>query len=386
MNSAPKKTSLRIVLAGGGTGGHIYPLLAVTDALKNIAQKKDISLQLYYLGPHGDYDELLKTHGLTLRRIASAKIRRYSILRSIVDVPRFALSLLQAIIQLFRIMPDAIFSKGGPGAFPVVFAGWIYRIPSLIHESDAVPGVANRLSSIFAYRIAVGFEHGLQSFRPEKTAWVGNPVRPGLIEGKPDQKIAKESLGFKGLEPLVVILGGSQGSQRLNEFVLTNLQEFLTLSQVLHQTGKRNYEETAKLAQIALREIPPVISSDHRYQASAFFDDNLKSVLAAADVIVGRAGAGSVTEIAAFGKPAILIPLEESANDHQRENAFEFAKSGGAVVIEENNLLPTVFFEQLKLILSPEQLQKMRVASAAFFKPGAAELIAEELLALGTKD
>lgn len=371
----------RILLAGGGSGGHLYPLLAVAEAIKKIAQAEGQNISLYYFGPTDERATILSQAGVRMRFIASGKFRRYFSLQNILDIPKFFLSVIQVFWKTFWLMPDAIFSKGGPGALPVIFAGWFYRVPILIHESDAAPGITTLISSPFAKRIALSFEITSKYFNAAKVFLSGNPVRADLLESRPEQRASKEEFGFKPDEPLTLILGGSLGSQRINEFVVVNLPEILAITQVLHQTGKENFEDVKKLSQAELLEMPVRGELESRYEPIPYFESNFKTAYAAADLVVSRAGSGTIFEIAALGKPSIIIPLFESANDHQRLNAFEFAKTGAAVVIEENNLLPGIFANQLKAILgNQESINKMSAAAYQFFKPKAAELIAQEIL------
>ena len=376
-----KQKTIRILLTGGGSGGHVYPLLAVAEELRRLTKEQSINLELSYMGPSDEYKELLVGNGIGTYGVISGKIRRYASLENILDVPKFFIGFLQALLKMLWIMPDAIFSKGGTGALPVVLAGWFYRIPVIIHESDASPGMTNLLSSRFAARIAVSFERALNYFNPKKTALIGTPIRREVLEDRLPSEEAKERLGFEPEKPLVLVIGGSQGSERINEFVLANLADLIKETQVLHQTGKANYEEVEKLSKAALTGASLKTAEKIRYQAVPYLENNVNIALAAADLVVARAGSGTIFEISAFGKPAILIPLQESANDHQKINAYEFSRSGGAVVIEEPNLLPGIFINQVKVILKDSVLlQKMSAASAQFFKPGAAEIIAKELL------
>jgi UDP-N-acetylglucosamine--N-acetylmuramyl-(pentapeptide) pyrophosphoryl-undecaprenol N-acetylglucosamine transferase len=282
---------------------------------------------------------------------------------------------------MFWLMPDAVFSKGGTGAFPVVLAAWFYRVPVMIHDSDAIPGITNLLSSRFARRIAVSFEAAKKYFNPSKTILTGNPVRAELLEKKFSRDQAKEILGFKKDMPLLLVLGGSQGAQRINDFIILTIKETLVRAQILHQTGAANYMEVKNLSRAALMDMPTKQEAESRYRAVAYLEDDLPVAMSAADLIVARAGSSSIFEIAAFGKPAILIPILESANDHQRANAYEFAQTGAAVVIEEPNLQPAIFIREVAGILNnPEKAEKMSKASAAFWKPEAADVIAKEVL------
>ncbi len=378
-----KDSDVIVVFTGGGSGGHVYPLLAVGEELRRLAMAGRINLDLQYLGPEDEYAEILRTAGFEIKTLISGKLRRYFSFKNIFDIPKFFLGLIEAFFKIYWIMPDAIFSKGGTGALPVVLAGWFYGVPVMIHESDAQPGLTNLLSSRFSSRIAVSFERAAKYFNPKKTACVGTPVRKDLLD-QPNRDSAKEELGFDPKLPLTLILGGSQGSTRINEFILGNLDGLLKLTQVLHQTGQANLHEVERLSHAALTGLSLQEAVKSRYKPVAYLDKStLVRALSAADLVIARSGSGTISEIAAFKKPSILIPLFEAANDHQRINAYEFAQSGAAVVMEEPNLLPGVFMTQFRSILgSPEVMNKMSVASGNFFKPGAATAIAEELLKL----
>lgn len=370
----------RVVLTGGGSGGHIYPLLAVADEIIRKAGELKFNYEITYLGQKDSYAPLFASRGIEISPMMAGKLRRYFSLDNILDMPKIFFSFFQALWKLYWIMPDAIFSKGGTGAFPVVFAGWFYRIPVSIHESDAIPGLTNSTSAFFARKIFVSFPEAAEKFPQKKIEITGSPIRSELLERRTTQELAKETLGFKSSAPLILILGGSQGSIRINNFIVTNLAEILKQTQVLHQTGVANFLEVQKLSHAALIDQP---ADANRYIPINYFTDNLSTAYTAADIVICRSG-GTIFEIASFGKPAILIPLAESANDHQRADAYAFADAGGGIVIEEANLLPGIFLQQLKTILSNKDLNaKMAAASAKFFEPDAAEKIAEELLEFG---
>lgn len=372
--------SFNVVLTGGGSGGHIYPLLAVADVLQKKVAALGAPTSFFYLGPRDAYTPFFTAKGMTIRPITSGKVRRYFSLANVLDIPKFFIGLWQALWQLYRIMPDIVFSKGGTGAFPVVLAAWFYRIPIAIHESDAQPGMTNLASARFARKIFVSFGRAAQFFQSSKTTVSGAPIRTELLEKKPGKEDAKETLGFNRNESLTLIMGGSQGSVRVNDFIVSNLPEILKTTQVFHQTGIANFDDAKKLADASLAGQPA--ATVIRYKPINYLADNLQAALAAADLVVMRPG-GSIFEVAAFGIPAILIPLAESANDHQRINAYEFAKNGAGVVIEEANLLPSIFLSQFNPILTNKDLHtKMSAASAQFFVPNAAETIADGLIAM----
>lgn len=374
-----------IVFAGGGSGGHVYPALAIAEALRKNMEELGIPFRMIRMGPRDGYETLFENQGVLIAPIAAGKMRRYASFQNFLDVPKFFVGLCQALFKLFFIMPEVVFSKGGTGALPVVFAAWFYRIPVAIHESDAKPGLTNLFSARFSRKVFISFEDAAQYFRPEKTLFTGTPVRPELFINKTTKELAKETLGFSSSHPLVLVLGGSQGSQRVNDFILANLPALLAESQILHQTGVANLAEVQALSRAAIMDK----AFNNRYKAVDYFTDKegdrMGIALTAADLVVARAGSGTIAEIAAFGIPALLIPLAESANNHQNLNAYAFAKTGAAVVIEESNLLPGIFLGQLKSILENDAVRvKMGAAARGFFIPGAAEKIAEEILALGT--
>ncbi len=376
----------RVVFTGGGSGGHIYPLIAVAEALQRRLAELTAPAEFHYLGPKDAYSALIAQKGVIMHPIASGKLRRYASADNFLDAPKFVIGFLQALWKLYLIMPDAVFSKGGTGALPVVAAAWFYRIPVAIHDSDAQPGLTNRASARFASRVFLAFPRAAAFFDPERTMVVGAPLRAELLGDPIERGAAKEIMGFDKAQPLTLVLGGSQGAQRINEFVLANLPQFVAETQIFHQTGAANFADVEELSRAALQSVPP---TSFRYVPVAYLSgeqgNDMATALAAADVVVARSGS-SVCEFARFGLPAILIPLAESANDHQRIDAYEFADAGAAIVIEEANLLPGIFFGELKKIIEDNDLRmQMSAASAKFFIPGAAEKIADELIRMSIK-
>jgi len=372
-------STIRIVLAGGGSGGHIYPLLAVAESIQKWAADSGHDCAITYMGAKDSYADLFTKQGIAVKSIVSGKLRRYFSLMNFLDVPKFFIGFFEAIIKLYFIMPDVVFSKGGTGALPVVLAARFYRIPVAIHESDARPGLTNLVSSRFSQRIFLSFSSAAKYFDPSKTEVTGTPVRKELLENRNTKDAAREMLGFASSTPLVFIYGGSQGSARINNYILENLTELVKETQIMHQTGVANFPEVEKISRAVLLEA----SFKNRYQVVPYLTDNLRTVFDAADLIISRAGSATLFEIAAFGKPSILIPLPESANDHQRANAYVFGQSDAAVIIEESNLLPGIFMNEVKQILTDKDLQeKMSFAVKQFFIPDAADKIGEGILKL----
>jgi UDP-N-acetylglucosamine--N-acetylmuramyl-(pentapeptide) pyrophosphoryl-undecaprenol N-acetylglucosamine transferase len=380
---------MRILFTGGGTGGHLFPIIAVarqlkqiyTQSIQPIGSEKETPLEMFFLGPNGSVKELFKKEEIRTKTILAGKLRRYFSFWTIVDFLKMPFGLLQSLWYLYIWMPEVIFSKGGYGSVPVILVGWLYRIPILIHESDTIPGLANRLTAKFSKRIALSFASTEEYFPPEKTALVGNPVRSEIIQTclTKDEEFknqAKKSFGLVSQKPIIFIIGGSQGAQKLNEFILQLLPRLLEKYEIIHQCGPKNYQEIEE----ATKQSQP-----QDYHFFSFLDENqMGTAYLLADLVISRAGAGSIFETAACAKPSILVPLPQSAGDHQRKNAFAYAQAGATVVLEQANLIPHLFLNKVSQILdSPELAQKMVKNAQNFYYPQAAQKIAEALIEMG---
>lgn len=372
---------MRVLFTGGGTGGHFFPIIAVARELRRVAEEEQIiDLEFYYAGPDDFGEKDLEKEDIYPMRIISGKRRRYASWQNVFDALKIGIGILQAFWKLFIVLPDVIFSKGGYGSVPVLFAARIYRIPVIIHESDAVPGAVNAWSAKFAKRIAVSFAASAKYFPDRKIAFTGNPIRKKLIGG--DKKNAKENLGIvSDTLPVVFFIGGSQGAQKINEALIEKLPEYVARYEILHQTGKNNFEDVTLQAHSVLENI----ENKDRYHPIAFFSEQvLHDGYAACDLVVARSGAGMIFEIASIGKPSILIPLKNSAQNHQRENAYAYAKSGGALVIEEDNLTPYLLLTEVNALLQNKKaLADMAQAAGKFARFDAAEVIAREIIKIG---
>jgi len=372
---------IRIALTGGGSGGHIYPLIAVAQKIFDAARRNSLEVDVRFFGSPGQYRTMLNGFNIPVSHVLESKWRRYFSPLNFLEPFRLIIGLIQTLIKMYFFMPDVIFSKGGSGSVPIILSGVFYHIPIIIHESDAIPGIANRLAARFARRVGLAFDAATPFFTSRPTAVVGNPVREELLSNRDDQALAKRYWGFHPEEPVILVLGGSQGAEAINDFIIKESPQLLPKFQILHQTGINNFEG----AKGELTFVAADLSADlrRRYHLIAYFKKDLKEALSAADIVVSRAGAGSIFEIAAFGKPAILIPLPNAAGDHQRYNANEFASAGAGVVIEESNLLSNVFLVQLNKILGDkERAAKMSAAALSFFKPHTDRVLADEIIRL----
>lgn len=365
---------MRIILTGGGTGGHIFPLIAVMKQVKDLAGLEN--LELLYVGSGAKIEkEVMSSEGVPVVNIMSGKIRRYFSLLNFIDFFKVPIGIIQSLWILLRFMPDAVFSKGGYAAVPVVIAAWIYRIPVLIHESDAIAGLANKFSAKFARRIGVAYDSAKQYFPEKKTAVIGNPVREDIMGGNRSEALSLLKLSES--KPVIFVMGGSQGSNSINEAIIKALPELLKKVQIIHQTGKDNYENVVhEAAEYGIK------AGREGYLAFPFMDpETLKDSFAAADLVISRAGANSISEIAANRKPSILIPLETSANNHQRANALDVAHVGGAIVLEEMNLTKHLLIQAIDKILNEKEFaDSLSEKISVFYHPDAAKIIASGVL------
>ncbi|MDD5710726.1 MAG: UDP-N-acetylglucosamine--N-acetylmuramyl-(pentapeptide) pyrophosphoryl-undecaprenol N-acetylglucosamine transferase [Candidatus Colwellbacteria bacterium] len=376
---AKREKKFRVLVTGGGTGGHIYPLVAVVAELQTLAAQHAINMEIRYFGACGSFRQYLEENNVRVARITGSKLRRYFSPMNIIDVPKFVWSLFQAVGKMFWYMPDVVFSKGGVGSLPVVLAARFYRIPIVIHESDAIPGINNRTAAKFANLVGTSFEGAAQYFASQNIFYVGNPVRRYLLADKTTQEQAKGYFSFDTQKPLVLVLGGSQGAAQINDLILDTLTGLLPFCQVLHQTGVKNYKSVLAEFQVVSKDLPENLRNG--YRAMDYFQKDLRLALRAADLVISRAGAGFVFEIAAFGKPSLIIPLPDSANNHQEANAIAYQNTGAAIVMEPDNLLPHLFIENIQNLLeSPLRLRKMAEAAIGFYKPEAASNLAQAIL------
>ena len=368
---------MKIVLAGGGTGGHFYPIVAVVEKLNKIAQEKKIlELKLYYFSD-SPYDQTaLFDNDIEFEEINSGKMRTYFSIKNFFDVFKTFFGFWGTLLKIFSIYPDVIFAKGGYLSFPVVLAARVLRIPLIIHESDSVPGRVNLFAGRFARRVAVSFAEAAQFFPKDKTAWMGHPIRQDVIYPAVRSE-AQEYLKLDEKLPVIWVLGGSQGAQIINDVVMDTLPELVKNYQIIHQVGPKNLKD----AQTRILGVLSDESSRGRFKPFGFMNGlDLKMAAGAADLIISRAGS-TIFEIAAWGVPSIIVPITESNGDHQRKNAFAYARAGACTVIEESNFKPNILlFEIQKILNNPAKMADMKSSAKAFAKSDAAEKIAEEII------
>lgn len=368
------KAPLRLVIAGGGTGGHVQPAIATLQELR-----RRVPLQVLWLGSAAGLERSVAAEeGIAFRAIAVGKLRRYFSLETPLDALRIPLGVAQSVRQLRATRPNLVFSTGGFVSVPTVVAARLLGIPSLTHEQTAIIGLANRINARFADVIALSYERSraLLGTHHGRIVVTGNPIRASLCDGDPAG--AFRAFGLDPNQPLVYVTGGAQGAQAINGAVREALPRLLELVQMIHQCGRTAGEEERLRA--AREALPCQLQG--RYVIRPFIGPELADIYAAAALVVGRAGAGTVAELSALGKPSLLIPLPGSAGGEQQINARMLEEAGASVVLPQVQLNPERLAAEIEHLITGERLPAMAAAARTRGNPDAAARLADALLAL----
>lgn len=325
--------SKKILLTGGGTAGHVTPNLALVPELK------DNGYEICYVGSYNGIEKkLVEEAGVDYYGISSGKLRRHLTFKNVTDAFRVLKGIFQAKKLLKKLKPDIVFSKGGFVVVPVVFAAKSLGIPVVIHESDLTPGLANRLAIPKANKVCCSFEKTLQYLPENKRVLTGLPIRKEILSGNKQRGL--ECTGFNGEKQVLLVMGGSLGAVAINNVIYDNIDKLLEKYDVVHICGSGNKRDINKQG----------------YVCYEYLKENLPDILALADIIVSRAGANSICEIAALNKLNILIPLTKAASrGDQILNAQEFEKQGYSYVIQEENLNIDVLLSGLDYVMQNKE-------------------------------
>ncbi len=348
---------MRIILSGGGTIGSVSPLVAIFEEIKKNQPQAEF---LWLATKDGIEDRLISSYQIPVKKIFAGKFRRYFSLRNFLDPFLVTLGFLQSLLIIIKFKPQVVLSAGGFVSVPVVWAAWVLRRPSLIHQQDVRPGLANKLMAPFANIITVTFAKSLKDFPAAKTTLVGNPVRNEILAGSKDE-------GYKFFKldqnlPTILIIGGGTGALKINNLVLESLNDLVSFCQVIHLTGGK---------------VDKVATHPH-YRNYDFLTDQLKNAYAVADLVISRAGMSVLSELALLQKPTVIIPI---AGSHQQENANEFFKNNAAVVLQEENLSPQDFSSAIKqLLFDKDELASLSRNIAQIMPAGAAQKISQMIL------
>ncbi|MBB6673219.1 undecaprenyldiphospho-muramoylpentapeptide beta-N-acetylglucosaminyltransferase [Cohnella nanjingensis] len=365
---------MRIVLTGGGTGGHIYPALAIGRE----AQRRQPETTLLYIGTkRGLESKIVPQQGVRFESIDITGFRRSLSMENVKTVMRFIQGVRRSKALLRAFRPDAVVGTGGYVCGPVVYAAAKLGIPTLIHEQNVIPGLTNKFLSRYADGIAVSFADSKPHFaRARNVIHAGNPCASAVVDADPAKGYA--SLGLRTGTKFVLAVGGSRGAQALNHAIAEMAPRLSGMPDVhfVFVTGERYYEET----QARMKSLPAT-DADRVHVVS--YLHNMPEVLAAASLVVSRAGASSLAEITALGVPAILVPSPNVTNNHQQPNAESLAACGGGEMILERDLTGDLLYERIAAIMGDDaRRREMAAASRRLGMPEAAATICFQLEAL----
>jgi len=357
---------LIVAVAGGGTGGHIYPAVAVVQALKT---DNDIE-KVYYIGcPRNMEKEIALKEKFEFIPVSISGMPRklgFGLIKWFFELNK---AVCDAVIQLKKIKPDVILGTGGYVSGPVLIAAIILRIPFVIHDPDAHPGIVNRLMAPWAKAVSVAFEEARNYINSKNIIVNGNPIRSNI--NNVEKEMALKELNLSTSKKTLLVMGGSQGAKTINSAMLKAAPVLINdyNLQIIHQTGKKNYDEYIE----QLYYNWPEYNENPYYIARPYFD-NMSIPLVAADLAISRAGSLSISELNLSGLPSILIPYPFAASDHQRHNAKALTKAGASAYLEDaecnqNNLIKMI----LEIFNDEEKLESMKIINKKLSKPYATD-------------
>lgn len=326
-----------IVLTGGGTAGHVSLNEAIIPEL--IKKKYDI----HYIGSYNGIEKTIigdKFPNIPYHPISNGKLRRYFSIKNFSDPFKVLYGTMQAITVLKKVKPSVVFSKGGFVSVPVVLAAKLSNIPVVIHESDLTPGLANKIASSFAEHIFTVFEETIKHLPANKASSIGAILRPDLFHG--DEKIAEQLTGFDASKETIIVMGGSQGSAKINEVIKQNIEQLTKRFQIIHLCGKGNKDE--------------LLVGKPNYIAFEYVTNELPHLMKISNYVISRAGSNSIFEFLELKKPMLLIPLSVHASrGDQVLNAKYFEKKGFASILEEEDLTATTFMDSFNRIVDEKE-------------------------------
>jgi UDP-N-acetylglucosamine--N-acetylmuramyl-(pentapeptide) pyrophosphoryl-undecaprenol N-acetylglucosamine transferase len=381
--SSERLQNLRVIVTGGGTGGHTYPALTTVTTLQRRLAESGATPDVLWVGVAGGLEsKIAERNHIPFRAITTGKLRRSvsprDLARNFVDAFRIPIGILQAVLTVGRTKPAVALSTGGYVSVPIGLASRLFGVPYLLHEQTLSLGLANRILARFATRILLSHEASLQHLPPKARARAvvtGNPIRPEILEGDPARAFAAFKLD--PALPLVLVTGGAAGAQQVNRMLTGALGELLQHCQIVHQCGSLSYDEMRQVA----ATLPPQLAQ--RYHVLDFIHEELPDLLAAADIVVARSGAGTVAELTALGKACVLIPYPFSAADEQRVTARHLAAAQAAIMLDGPTATPDDLRNSIGALLAdPRGRAAMGQAARAQGRPEAADNVVAELLAV----
>ena len=358
------KNNFKYLISGGGTGGHIFPALAIAQEI----ERRDPNAQFLFVGAYDRMEmQKIPEAGYAIKGLWISGFQRSKMLKNLSIPLKLIWSLVHAFFIVVRYQPSVVIGTGGYASGPLLWMASLLNIPTLIQEQNSFPGITNKILGTKVSRICVAYK-GLEKFFPKKKiAITGNPIRSEIEHNVYDVGEVFSSFGFTQSKPLVVVVGGSLGAKRINETISKNISWFKENEvQLIWQTGSLYYErfKSAKQDLGALGAIVPFLG-------------NMGAVLTAADVVISRAGALALSELCALGKPSILVPSPNVAEDHQKKNAMALANNRAAVLVEEVEIDRQLFYELNELIQDKDKQCLLSESAKQLYRPDATEKIVD---------
>ncbi len=375
---------MRIGFTGGGTGGHFYPLIAVAEAIKNKYTEEQIFL--YYFGNEAYDADALKRNNINFVKISAGKNRLYFSMQNFTDMFKTFWGIVEGMFKMAIYYPDIIFSKGGYVSFPVLFVSRILKIPVIIHDSDTIPGRVTLYASRFARNILIAWPEcgeylvNSHTINPQKIQFVGLPIRQKLLPNSNTPSLGGQFSNLKTNIPTLYIVGGSQGSQNLNETIMASLPIILPHTQIIHQTGKNNFEMVKTISTKLLENN----ENRQNYFPIAYLEEDMqREVFQKTSLVICRGGS-QILEFFCWGLPSIMIPIPKEISRDQTSNSFATMQRGAAFVIEEKNLTPRILQNEiLRLLKDHKILANMSASAREYAVTDAAEKVADLLVNVG---
>lgn len=367
---------INILLTGGGTGGHIYPAIAVAQVLKNDKAIKNI----YYIGCEKNMEsEIARKEGLQFYSVDFSGMPRKINFNLLTWLTQLIKACLKSSYYLIKLKPDAILGTGGYVSGPVLIAANFLRIPYIVHDPDAHPGIVNRALAPYAKAVSVAFKEAGSKLKTKNLIVNGNPLRQSFKTTSKEE--AQENLQLDRNKLTISIIGGSQGANSINMAILNTIKPLIEdhNCQVIHQVGRKNFDSYME----KLKTDYPNLKNNKLYNVKPFYDD-MHNIFAASDIIISRAGSLSLSEICLNGTPSILVPYPYAAADHQRHNAKVMEKAGASIFVDDKECTSERLIDIiLNLINNEEKLSNMRKSAKLLAKENAAENLAEILKNIG---
>ncbi len=366
-------TTLRVLLSGGGSGGHVFPAFAVADALRQVMREQGDAVEFRFAGTaDGVESELAVEADLPYSTIAARALRGRNLFSKLLSVGATATGVLDALALMLRYRPHVVFLTGGYVSAPVGVAAWLARRPIVLLQPDIEPGWTLKALAPLADKICVTHQRSTERYPEGKAAVTGYPLRAGFEDL--DKPMARAHFQLNG-GPALLVTGAVRGAQRINDCIADNLEQWLSQTQLIHISGRNDFDRLSKLR----TNLPPKLQS--RYRLYTYMSEEMPLAMAACDLAVSRAGASVMGEYPAAGLPAVLAPIGE-AGGHQRYNANLLADAGGAVVLDNDHITDQLLDLTTGLLADQERLRSMREAMLDLRRIDAARRIAEVIVAV----